>query len=500
MNKKRIRAVLLAVILTAGCCLIPSSASLKAEETPRPAESVSRYRANDSLNSLRNALGLRTLAMDTALGSAAQAHTEYMYRALTSGQTERTDKEGFTGIEPLDRALYAGYEGQTVLEICSGNADDYEQMLTMALHDPAWRYCLLHPACTGIGYGHSSGYISMLFGVTDNLGWEAEAVFYPFAGQEEVGNCYLSRLQTVPDEVRMGSERGQIGEPVTFTYYVPNAQTVEARDVSFTLTDTKLGRTLSCTVILPQDSFQLPQTIIAYPLSLYLSDTRYEAHLVCTLYADGEFIADIDETWSYTSSGPDSIGEVSTLNALKRMSSIFEVSKEQFPANWKPVMEYTDYSFNPRVALSRQIYRMAEDGVLRPETNSALLPQEGVTRQQAAIWMMRMMRQYRSNLYDAVEISFTDTFQDINRCTQEGRDAVQRAYLMGLVSGQGGGMFSPDAYITETEFEAWMNALESLLAEADDADADDANADAEDAEADGLDVGGAETENTEGGE
>ena len=75
MNKKRIRAVLLAVILTAGCCLIPSSASLKAEETPRPAESVSRYRANDSLNSLRNALGLRTLAMDTALGSAAQAHT-----------------------------------------------------------------------------------------------------------------------------------------------------------------------------------------------------------------------------------------------------------------------------------------------------------------------------------------------------------------------------------------------------------------------------------------
>ena len=107
MNKKRIRVAILAVIMTVGCCLIHSSADLNAEETPRAAESVSRYRANDSLNSLRNALGLRTLAMDKALGSAAQAHTDYMYRALTSGQTERTDKEAFTGVDPLDRALYA---------------------------------------------------------------------------------------------------------------------------------------------------------------------------------------------------------------------------------------------------------------------------------------------------------------------------------------------------------------------------------------------------------
>lgn len=470
MNKKRIRAAILAVIMTVGCCLIPSSADLNAEETPRTAGSVSRYRANDSLNSLRNALGLRTLAMDKALGSAAQAHTDYMYRALTSGQTERTDKEAFTGVDPLDRALYAGYGGQTVLEVCSGSTENYEQMLTVALHDPAWRYALLHPACASIGYGASSGYISMLLGVSDNLGWGPEAVFYPFAGQEEVGNCYLSRLQTVPDEVRLGSERGQIGEPVTFTYYVPNAQSLEARDVSFTLTETRTGRTLDCVIILPQDSFQLTQTIIAYPLSLYLSDTRYEAHLVCGLYAEGEKIADIDERWSYTSSGPDSIGEVSTLAALKRMCGIFGVSSEMFPANWKPEAEYSDYSFNPRIALSRQIYRLAEDGVMTPEENSRLLPQEGITRQQTAVWMMRMMRKYQSQEYYSVEMSYTATFQDINRCTEEGKDAVQRAYLLGLVSGQGGGVFSPDAYITEVEFETWMTALETMLAEADSAE------------------------------
>ena len=40
---------------------------------------------------------------------------------------------------------------------------------------------------------------------------------------------------------------------------------------------------------------------------------------------------------------------------------------------------------------------------------------------------------------------------------------MQRAYLMGLVQDQGGGKFSPGVFITRTEFETWLSALQELL-------------------------------------
>lgn len=110
------------------------------------------------------------------------------------------------------------------------------------------------------------------------------------------------------------------------------------------------------------------------------------------------------------------------------------------------------------------VYRLLEEGVLNFRTDGETLESaEGITREQMAVWMMKLLRKYEKTLYYSVHLDYENTFEDINKCSAEGKIAVQRAYLMGLVQDQGGGKFSPGVFITRTEFETWLSALQELL-------------------------------------
>lgn len=130
-----------------------------------------------------------------------------------------------------------------------------------------------------------------------------------------------------------------------------------------------------------------------------------------------------------------------------------------------PEQELMDYPYDAQNADSVRIYRLLQTYVLRDKERTVLRAAEGVTREQMAIWMMRMLMQYERDLYYSVTLRFDTTFQDINKCSAEGKTAVQRAYLLGLVQDQGGGTFSPGVYITRSEFEVWLKALAEFIAQ-----------------------------------
>ena len=458
MNKWQKHLWVLLLILA--LCLVPVVSAANGGEEP-VTELQSRYRTNDALNGLRNNLGLKTLSIVSELRQAAQNHSYYMYSAKKAAGLEVQYAEGFTGVSAMDRVLYAGYDGQTVLEINANRTTDYTQMLKYALHDPAKRYALLHPGYDGVGYGITEDYGCVLLGSSKGAVWSDIMVMYPYAGQQEVGNCSLARLgDEVPSAVAQSTSRYLIGEPITITYYTPGGEPLEFRHVKFTLTDTKRGQEVGTSIVLPQEQFQLVQTMSVYPLEMYNTDTRYEVSFACEIWCNDELLTTVEQVWSYTSSGPDSIGEISRLDGLVRLAQIFGISQEAYEKS--PENQFRDYAYNAQSPESILVYHLAQGAIV--DAGNTLLPNEGVAREQMAVWMMRLLRQNHRELYDSIALTYDDTFEDINECsTDEVKAAVQRAYMLGLVKDQGGGKFSPTVYITRTEFESWMTALEDLL-------------------------------------
>ncbi len=76
------------------------------------------------LNSLRQKAGLGTFYANTELEKAAAAHAGYLAKNRTDGHGESPSLPGFTGEDPAQRALAAGYSSRLVNEnLSSGNLD-----------------------------------------------------------------------------------------------------------------------------------------------------------------------------------------------------------------------------------------------------------------------------------------------------------------------------------------------------------------------------------------
>ncbi len=70
----------------------------------------------DYLNGLREKAGLIAFSQEANLTSAAQNHSDYMQRNNVSGHDEEEGVSGYTGVNHVDRVLYAGYFSKNVGE------------------------------------------------------------------------------------------------------------------------------------------------------------------------------------------------------------------------------------------------------------------------------------------------------------------------------------------------------------------------------------------------
>ncbi|SFV71088.1 putative periplasmic protein [hydrothermal vent metagenome] len=78
-------------------------------------------KAGEYLNDIREAMGMNTLLHNSLLENASQAHADYLVEHHSSSHHEIEENRGFTGINPIDRTLYAGYESMSVSENISTN-------------------------------------------------------------------------------------------------------------------------------------------------------------------------------------------------------------------------------------------------------------------------------------------------------------------------------------------------------------------------------------------
>ena len=109
-------------------------------------ESTLQFRMLDSVNALRDSVGLTQLRMNAKLTAAAATHSRDM--ALQN----RPWHFGSDGSSPLDRAKRVGYEKQFLGETISETYENEILTLTAWLEDDATRFVLMDEGATEMGF------------------------------------------------------------------------------------------------------------------------------------------------------------------------------------------------------------------------------------------------------------------------------------------------------------------------------------------------------------
>jgi len=112
-----------------------------------------RLSAFDTLNRVRETMGMPILLENHILQKAAQAHADYLVLHQRASHHERAGEEGFTGTKPMDRALRAGYQSRFVgenLSTSNHNALGSVRGLFSAIYH---RFSFLNPGFDEVGIG-----------------------------------------------------------------------------------------------------------------------------------------------------------------------------------------------------------------------------------------------------------------------------------------------------------------------------------------------------------
>ena len=127
----------------------------------------------DYLNSLRAKAGIVLFTEESHLSHATQNHSDYMQTNNIAGHYEDSSKSGYTGEDPMNRALYADYFSRIVAEnISAGNATVQESIdgLFSAIY-------------------HRYGFLSLVYDEI-GIGISENGIFYTY----DMGNAGINQL------------------------------------------------------------------------------------------------------------------------------------------------------------------------------------------------------------------------------------------------------------------------------------------------------------------
>lgn len=134
--------------------------------------------------------GSHSLVMDERLNQSTTNHANYMALNQVFSHYEEAGKPGFTGVTPVDRARYVGFEpyGGSPEDITGGNESPFQ-----ALDDWLWslphRWLLLSNCKTYVGFGNNkSSFPSSVVQTSCAPSYEPAKVItkYPYPGQTGV--------------------------------------------------------------------------------------------------------------------------------------------------------------------------------------------------------------------------------------------------------------------------------------------------------------------------
>lgn len=112
-------------------------------------------------NAFRSAHGLGLLAQSAALDKAEKNHVAYVVTNNVFAHIEDASKPGFTGVNPYDRALFAGYGSTSVGELgATGHGFFAAKTLENSVYH---RSGLMNQTATDAGIAASSSYVAPVF-------------------------------------------------------------------------------------------------------------------------------------------------------------------------------------------------------------------------------------------------------------------------------------------------------------------------------------------------
>lgn len=234
----------------------------------------------------RQQVGVQALVRSNVIDTAARGHSEYQQRNDVVSHQQTPGLPGFTGIEPGDRLLAAGYQfGNSYAygEVISNTSDDSgfaaaEDLIGAVYH----RFVIFEPTFREAGAGAvtSSGsgtYLTAKFaanGTISGLG-SGQIVTYPIANQQQVPVNFFSDNE-IPDPA---PDRDEVGYPISVHADITANVLVQ----SFTIrprngtTGTSAGEPLSTRLLTrATDASTPPSAAAIVPLAPLQAATTYE--------------------------------------------------------------------------------------------------------------------------------------------------------------------------------------------------------------------------------
>ena len=275
--------------------LILRQASSHTTPTPIPPEQLALGR----VNAYRALAGMRSLALDPALVTAAQRHADYDLLNVSDTSAwvlgphgEVESKTGFSGTWPGDRAVAAGYAWAAGWEVIS-HFDDPERAVDGLMATVFHRVNILTATHAHLGYGHGQTVIEAVdvldFGRGGSEPGGAPTVaFYPGPDQRDVP---LYGAGETPSPLPPGASY-PIGYPITLQPSGATALSVSAaelRDPSGVLVP-----------LYPSPPDCVASCYALLPIAGLRAGTTYTTHVVGTLNGVA-----FDSTWSFTTTACD---------------------------------------------------------------------------------------------------------------------------------------------------------------------------------------------------
>lgn len=203
---------------------------------------------------------------------------------------------------------------------------DYQDFLESCLQDPVLRISLLNPSYTDIGFGKENEYYCIVVGgSTAQTDEQAQLVIYPYAGQQDVKNIMSTSLTKRPED--MSVLAGQVGLPITLSYYSAGKRELRFEHVEVSVTGSKEGQDWDVQIryMLPQSEQDLWYSMIVYPDENFRTNTKYTVKVRFEVWYQEEFQEIVQEEWSFTSAGSAYIGEVTRMAALEYLAEAVEL-------------------------------------------------------------------------------------------------------------------------------------------------------------------------------
>jgi uncharacterized protein YkwD len=262
-----------------------------------PEPDGAQLEALKAANVYRSLMGLELLRMNAPLNMAAKSHTQYMDRNDLFDHYQKEGLPGFTGISVLNRAQHYGYNAGVYEDISQQSNSSPLSAVDMLFDAPYHRIPFMDPASNDFGYGRTTLYHALNFGMKD-FGGE-QLVLYPTPGEKHIPHRWDGN--EIPDPIRLYSGATYpVGYPIMVGVYGENVERVELVSAKLTSEDgTEVSIYRNSNNGNPSDNKLLREVILIPKSPLKLNHT-YSVYVNLKAVDHEGKSTPYEKTWSFT--------------------------------------------------------------------------------------------------------------------------------------------------------------------------------------------------------